>query len=383
MTLIAGDPWVAVWPLPNLNLTCSFVRGDAGMLRMDDHRLDLLQGQKPALRQLLGRFKDEFGSRILPGVMAFREGAPKKVASIEAMSALRDAICTSALTRSHGLFLRRGQNLESYYSDAFDFYPWHLAKRWVDGEHVRIHADTPGMLGVHRLELLKPQGSPAVSRRNFGASDCDEPLLNALLAAWERRFSAGRDDAWERRLFRSLDMARSALRMPGGPDSTILHIGRAVSMWVSAFEILAHEGRSSAKKVVGLLLRARLHSEKLSAADHQVWFGKERVNVGLSGALYMKLNRARNDFLHGNDIPDDALHFVEGGYNLLNYCAPLYRIALTAYLKLEFPHPMPDVISDPQGVGKWISNRMDFEGPQKAIELALLTATEKAKRPGD
>jgi len=378
-----ADPWVAIWPVPNLNLSCSFVRGDAGMLRMDDHRLELLQGQKPALRQLLGRFTDEFGSRIRPGVMAFREGAPEKVVTIEAMSALRDAVCISALTRSHGLFLRRGQNLESYYSDAFDFYPWHLAKHWMDGEHIRIHADTPGMRALHRLEQLRPQGSPAVSRRDFGSSDCDQPLLNALLESWDRRFAAGVDDANERRLFRSLDMARSAMRMPGGPDTSIHHVGRAVSLWVSAFEILAHDGWSSPKKVVGLLSRAKLHLDGLAKPQHSVNFGTEKAEVGLCGALYVRLNQARNHFSHGNDIPDDALHFVKDGQNLLHYCAPLYRIALTAHLGLEFLRPMPDMNSDLEGAASWISERMDFQGPQKAIEHALMTATEKAKRPGE
>jgi hypothetical protein len=380
---MAADPWVAIWPVPNLNLSTSIVRGNAGLFHMEDERLAQLQGQKDALGQLLGRFTDEFGSRIRPGVMAFREGAPAKVLTIEGIGAFRDAICTSALTRSHGLFLRRGQNRESYYSDAFDLYPWHLAKHWADDEHVRIHADTPAMLGLHRLQHLRPQGSPAVSRRTFGASDCDEPLLTALLDAWERRFSTDIDDARERRLFRSLDMARSALRMPGGPDATILHVGRAVSLWVSAFEILAHDSGSSAKKVVALLSKAKLHSEKLAKAEWRVRFQKDFADVSLPGALYMKLNRARNDFLHGNDIPEDALHFVVDGHNILNYCAPLYRIALTGYLGLEFVQPMPDMNSDPKGAGKWIAEMMDFEGPQKAIELALLTATEKAKRPGD
>lgn len=349
------------------------------MLHMGDERLARLQGQKEALEGLLGRFTDEFGGKIHPGVMAFREGASSKVVTIEAMSAFRDAICIASLTRSHGLFLRRGQSLENYYADAFDFYPWHLAKNWVDGDNVRIHADTPAMLGLHRLEHLKPQGSPAVSRRDFRASDCDEPLLNAFFDAWELRFSAGVDEVRERRLFRSLDMARSALQMPGGPDATILHIGRAVSLWVSAFEILAHDGRSSPKKVVALISKAKLHSERLAKPEWEVRFKDEVAKVGLSGALYMKLNRARNDFLHGNDIPDDALHFVEGGRNILNYCAPLYRIALTAYLGLEFLKPMPDMHSDMEGAANWLSERMDFQSPQKAVELALLTATEKVK----
>lgn len=95
-----ADPrgWVALWPMPNLNLSASIVRGDAGMLHMKDQRLARLQGQQEALEGLLGRFTDEFGQKIRPGVMAFREGASAKLVTIEGMSAFRDAICIASLT---------------------------------------------------------------------------------------------------------------------------------------------------------------------------------------------------------------------------------------------------------------------------------------------
>jgi hypothetical protein len=57
-----------------------------------------------------------------------------------------------------------------------------------------------------------------------------------------------------RRLFRALEMARAASKMPGGSDATEYNVGRAVALWVSGFEILAHDGhRADFERVLSLL----------------------------------------------------------------------------------------------------------------------------------
>lgn len=365
---MSDEPWVALWPLPNLNLVESFACRDAGMLAMNDARLAAEPQQRDDIAKLLGSFKDEFGVRIRPGVMAYRRGAQGKVASIEAMSAFRDAVCIAALTQSHALFLRGGLNFRIHFSDAFDFYPWYLGKNSTPEDIVKIVADTPAMLGIHSLAKLHPQGAPAISRRELSADECDRPLLAALISAWEREFSQNQGAASERRLFRSLDMALSALRMPGGADASVFHIGRAIALWVSAFEILAHDGRSSAKRVVGLLSRAALHSERLVECEHVISISGKSEQVGLCGAIYMKMYTARNHFLHGNEITDEALRFVPGGHNLVHYCAPLYRVALTAYLNLEYPEAAPAAEEGVEAMVRWASASIDFDRPQREID---------------
>lgn len=374
------EPWVALWPLPNLNLVESFACRDAGMLAMTDARLAAEPEQRDAIAKLLGNFRNEFGVRIRPGIMAYRKGAQGKVASIEAMSAFRDSVCIAALTQSHAHFVRGGHNFRIHFSDAFDFYPWYLGKNSSHNDLVTIVADTPAIFGIHNLAKLQPQGAPAISRRELSQDECDQPLLTSLIAAWQREFSQGQGGPSERRLFRSLDMARSALRMPGGADASVFHIGRAIALWVSAFEILAHDGWSSPKRVVELLSRARLRSEALSSREYSVSFGRETTRVGLCGAVYMAVYAARNDFLHGNEITDQALQFVPGGHNLVHYCAPLYRIALSAYLNLEYSEPPPAAIEGVEAMVRWASAISDFEGPQRDVELALLSAREPAAK---
>lgn len=43
-------------------------------------------------------------------------------------------------------------------------------------------------------------------------------------------------------LTRSLNMAYHASLLPAGTDTTFYDVGRIVSLWVSAFEILVHPG---------------------------------------------------------------------------------------------------------------------------------------------
>jgi hypothetical protein len=78
------------------------------------------------------------------------------------------------------------------------------------------------------------------------------------------------DTVGDRRLFRALDMARAASKMPGGSDTTFYEGGRAVALWVSAFEILAHDGRSDLGRGLKLLKSADWRAPKLRTQDRSV-----------------------------------------------------------------------------------------------------------------
>ena len=80
----------------------------------------------------------------------------------------------------------------------------------------------------------------------------DTPLLEQLLRSWYRRFSDSNPTWKSTALFRSLNMANQAARMPGMSDATWYDVGRAIVLWVSAFEISVHpgKGQSSLKRVI-------------------------------------------------------------------------------------------------------------------------------------
>jgi hypothetical protein len=101
---------------------------------------------------------------------------------------------------------------------------------------------TPAILGTHEVARFKGQSSPALFRTSLGDSDMDGPLLGELMVRWQRRYESP-EPAWQDiALMRSLNMAYQASLLPAGTDTTFYDVGRIVSLWVSAFEILVHPG---------------------------------------------------------------------------------------------------------------------------------------------
>jgi hypothetical protein len=85
------------------------------------------------------------------------------------------------------------------------------------------------MIGLHNVEELLGQSAPALGRRSLSPSDIDRPLLEELLARWQRRFVDGDYSDENLRLFRSLEMARAASKVPGGADANIYDAWRAMA----------------------------------------------------------------------------------------------------------------------------------------------------------
>ncbi len=92
-----------------------------------------------------------------------------------------------------------------------------------------------------------------------------------------------------------------------------------------------------------------------------------------ASSLYAKLNWLRNQFLHGNAISPTALALAPGAGHPGDYAPLLFRMALTAFLDINWSVPMPS-ISEPEKVGQWISDRHDFTHAQRVIEQGLRIA---------
>jgi hypothetical protein len=172
-------------------------------------------------------------------------------------------------------------------------------------------------------------------------------------------------------------MANEASRMPAAGDITFYDVGRSIALWVSAFEILVHPGRgwSGLSQVYELLdgveWRLRETGHRVHLAYHPN--PKKRSRRALGAWLYGELYRARNDFLHGNPVSPRRLTIRGSGQNLFRYAAPLYRMALTAFLKLTWSKPFP-ALSDPRKFGRVAAERSEFLGFQKSVEKGLLSA---------
>ena len=176
-------------------------------------------------------------------------GSSRRIANTIAFGAFRDAVCVSAVVAGQGLTMKWGSSDRGIiFSDAFDIYPWFPSPEL--GFEKYVAAVTPALCGLRETRDLRPQSAPALGNRSLSLIHVDRPLLQALLERWEHCFAAGRESDEDRRLFRALEMACAASRIPGGADASEHHFGRAVALWVSAFEILVHDEKWSDTKQV-------------------------------------------------------------------------------------------------------------------------------------
>jgi hypothetical protein len=99
------------------------------------------------------------------------------------------------------------------------------------------------------VRRLRGQSSPGISPRHVDKGFVDRPLLDELLSRWQLCYRAEAPAHDDVALFRSLNTANFAALMPAGVEVTMYDIGRQVSLWVSAFEILFPTKSSAFYKV--------------------------------------------------------------------------------------------------------------------------------------
>jgi len=362
--------WTPVFVLPNIPLEAAIGCDIAALAPAHDHRVATLKRAHPTLRRFLNRFADNFGQKFEPTVLILNTAAPPIFRDVTALASFRDLVALSAVTHGRSVELRHPRGHRVLFGEAFAIYPWMLDQHYED-----VIGSTPAILGTHEVSSFKGQSSPALFRTSLGGSDIDQPLLAALMARWRRRYEAT-EPAWEDvALMRSLNMAYHASLLPAGTDTTFYDVGRVVSLWVSAFEILVHpggNGQANRDKVFEMIERTPWAIPASGQLAHDTG-GKTKVKRTLASWLYQVLYECRNDFLHGNPVERSSLFLATPQRTVFEYAAPLYRIALTAFLSLEYGVTMP-LAEDASAFGAYIADRMDFMGPQKNAEEALLTA---------
>ena len=297
--------------------------------------------------------------------------------AIGAIASFRDAIAISAVSAARAQELLHPRGHRALFGDSFAFYPW-----MVDRHDEHLIGTTAAMLGVHDVSAFRGQSAPELFRTPLDTSDLDAPLLDALLSRWRRRHLSANPEWADIALMRSLNMAYHASLLPASSDTTFYDVGRLISLWVSAFEILVHPGGNgiaNRDRVFALLERTPWQRSACADAIYETG-GKTRVGRTLASWLYQALNDRRNDFLHGNPIGRDALVLPVSGRNLFEYAAPLYRMALTSFLELSLDEPLPDA-SRPRALGEAIARRMTFLDLQLSVEDALLTAVRSPEEP--
>jgi hypothetical protein len=326
----------------------------------DDERVKAYEREFPQFRQFVRKFTDPFGARISPGVFLLRQPVPPVYRSIEAVASFRDLIALSVIPLQRARSIIHGSSHNIQYSDYFDFYPW-----TYNEQNNHLVCDTPALLGLHDIRAFKGQSSPILSPLEFNHMGLDAPLLKSLLERWRIRYGTKKPVWADRALFRSLNMAVAASKMPAGVDLTNFALGRNIGLWVSTFEILTHTGvdRVKLSDVYDKLGAAPWRHKKTKRKSFKPHNSKARRNLGCW--IYGEIYRVRNAFLHGNHVDSESFIVKRSKRNLFGYAPMLYRMALTGFLNLPKP-------SDFKGV-EWSRERYDAIANQGDIEEALLT----------
>jgi hypothetical protein len=370
--------WTPVFVLPNIPLQAAIGCDIAVLAPAHDPRVTAIKRAQPMFRRFLNRFSDNFGQKFEPSVLLVRATAPPAFFDISALASFRDLIAIATTTYGRALELRHPRRHRVMFGEAFAIYPWMLDRHY---EHVI--GSTPAILGTHEVASFKGQSSPAIFRTPVDESDIDQPLLAALMAHWTRRYETA-EPAWaDVVVTRSLNMAYNASLLPAGTDTTFYDVGRVVSLWVSAFEILVHpggNGQANRDKVCELIEKTAWAIPASAALAHDTG-GKTKVKRTLASWIYQALYDCRNDFLHGNPVDRAKLILPLPQRTVFEYAAPLYRLALTSFLPLVYAKPMPSA-DDAKALGAYIAEHMEYMAPQKAAEKALLTATQPPPLPG-
>ncbi|AMD59432.1 hypothetical protein AWN88_14260 [Agrobacterium tumefaciens] len=371
--------WNAISILPGLKLRSPIEAGVAAIVPSDDPRLLELRSESKKLNKFLGSFTDAFRDGVDPSVIIYKKDIAPSLTTAEAIAGLRDSAALSMVIHNRSLEIKHPGQHRAAYSNAFAIYPW-----MIDKADSHLIALTPAFWGTHLVSKFKGQSSPEVPIADVGDFDFDQALLSELLRRWHSRFSSEKPLYADRVLFRSLNMANQASLTPGGVDATLYDYGRLIALWVSAFEILAHppNGDSSYKVVYQQIESAkwmsrRLRWKKWVAVEGRTRPKKHRYSLPIW--LCNHLYKARNDFLHGNEVTAKSLSIKNSKSSLFQVAAPLYRMALTSFLELEWKGHIPP-ISNVDGFASAFNDRYSFMGDQRVVEDALLASVGKLPR---
>jgi hypothetical protein len=372
--------WWPMFALPNIRATFPIEVDGFALVPPDDFRIQAIARGQTRFGSFMKKFKTEFGDPLHPSIIIWRHDKPDTYRTISAISGFRDLISMSVVPISWARSHRWGRACGAMYSDAFAVYPW-----MVDKHGEGLITSTPSMLGYHEVKRLRGQSTAALSPHTLERRDVDLLLLSELLKRWERCFATETPSVEDERLFRSLNMANSAAKLPAGADTNLYDTLRSAALWASAFEILRPSKREAYKRIYKDLNSLAWNSEACTTKTYRAFGEPEDTLHSLPVWLFGEINRLRNDTLHGNPLPPGRLIVSPGKQAISMYAAPLYRMMLTAYLDLKLAPRRPTTGLAPHEnyrVG-WFESGQYQRDIEAGLATILLSKAEQdeARRP--
>ncbi len=326
-----AETWEFAFLIPHVGFRDPIEHGTLALVPHDDPRLLALAEGAFGVRQLLTQFTDQFGEEIYPSALLLTTNRPTTV-DYYAVTSFRNCVAITSIIDAWIKVLTGGNAGYPLWSDYFDFYPFTVD---TDGD---LSARSVASREINRPKDFKGQKTPYLPTLSAQACGMDSQILARLWSRWDRFFTNNVQERATRILFRSLEVAYQAMRVPasGSRAPTIHEVGVGVSLWVSAFEILAHPWRanSSLATVLDLLEKPVWTNRALAAKRYRVHYRNKPRQINYVQHLYRKLYSARCDYLHGNPVTARNLFpdRQQKGPTLLHIAPLVFRAALDGHL---------------------------------------------------
>ncbi|MDP8260204.1 MAG: hypothetical protein P9L96_04285 [Candidatus Gygaella obscura] len=318
--------WKLIFVVPNLQIKDPIEFDKFALVPSCDSRLVKIKEESLASKALLTKFSNQFDKVVHPCAIILNDKAPTFYRKIEVITDFRNAIAICAIIEGSSNSILRGQKFEPLFSDFFDFYPITPDK---DGQHLTVH--TPIVLdGYNDPDKFRGQVNP-LTHTVFRTATIEDSTLDLLFRLWKKN---PKKRSWKARaIFRSLQMAYQASEIFFSNHFSEFDIGSRIGLWVSAFEVLVHPGRSGKANLDAVLMLLGQRSfSKPELKQKRYRLGEKSIN--LIQKLYCQLYDSRNAFLHGNPIADKHIYpFGNKSIPHLLTVAPLiYKVALIEQL---------------------------------------------------
>jgi len=333
------DNWKFGFILPNISIKKSVGNEYIAISPPTDPRVQNLIQKYSNISYLIKGFTNQSKTIIVPSVL-IRNNKFGNRHVLDSMVDFRNIYSICSVISGWQNFLNRddGQLMPSnaLWSDYFYLYPI-----VPHSNNDNIATISPAVSGFDQALKFAGQISPGL-----GSQVCDphydDDLYNALSKEWMNRHILQNYSDWNlSSLFRALQIAYQALSMPASNFATIYDYGTNLSLWVSAFEILAHSKSESVNvnlySVLDLLDNSFL-SKELTKRLYTVGSGSNKCRKNLVQKLYSQIYYARNSYLHGNAVKTkDMTVWGETSRHPLYYYAPLiFKVALITRTDINY-----------------------------------------------
>ena len=315
-----------VMTIPSVDFLNYAAINDLMLLGSNDRRYQDLKEQNPVLKQYIESFRTPFGKKVNPSIIVRDESLGK--VDVSHLCAFRNAIAIAAVIGSRICSYIRNETTGFYCTDLFDF---HLVSVSSDGTDLIARTPFENSFCCN-VNDFTGQTTPAVIYPESIQPAVDDKLMLALLNVIEKKTRRSGEKSFKNRVIRSIEIAYYAMRSPFVTLGGRSDFGVQMSLWISAFEILANPHSANVRfSDVSAMIKAVPWRDKRLRVENRAAMGTEQgKKASFPVQIYGRLYQTRNAYMHGNALRkgEYEFHKRKGWGNLFFQVPALYRCFL-------------------------------------------------------